>query len=39
VVADGWSLGRLSAVSRDPATGLLKGAADPRGSGCYAIGR
>jgi gamma-glutamyltranspeptidase/glutathione hydrolase len=38
VVADGWSLGRLSAVSRDPATGLLQAAADPRATG-YAIGR
>jgi gamma-glutamyltranspeptidase/glutathione hydrolase len=38
VVADGWSLGRLCAVSRDPRTGLLKGAADPRGQG-YAMGR
>jgi gamma-glutamyltranspeptidase / glutathione hydrolase len=33
-----WSLGRLSAVSRDPRTGLLAGAADPRALG-YAIGR
>jgi gamma-glutamyltranspeptidase/glutathione hydrolase len=38
VVADGWSLGRLSAVSRDARTGLLHAAADPRGQG-YAIGR
>jgi gamma-glutamyltranspeptidase/glutathione hydrolase len=38
VVADGWSLSRLSAVSRDPRTGLVKAAADPRGLG-YAIGR
>jgi gamma-glutamyltranspeptidase/glutathione hydrolase len=38
VVAPPWSLGRLSAVSRDPATGLLAGAADPRSLG-YAIGR
>jgi gamma-glutamyltranspeptidase/glutathione hydrolase len=33
-----WSLGRLSAVSRDPATGMLRAAADPRGLG-YAAGR
>jgi gamma-glutamyltranspeptidase/glutathione hydrolase len=33
-----WSLGRLSAVSRDPRTGLLAGAADPRGLG-YVMGR
>jgi gamma-glutamyltranspeptidase/glutathione hydrolase len=38
VVADGWSLSRLSAVSRDARTGLLHGAADPREEG-YAIGR
>jgi gamma-glutamyltranspeptidase/glutathione hydrolase len=39
VVADDWSLGRLSAVSRDARTGLLKAAADPRGRQCYAVGR
>jgi gamma-glutamyltranspeptidase/glutathione hydrolase len=33
-----WSLGRLSAVSRDPATAVLEGAADPRGLG-YVMGR
>jgi gamma-glutamyltranspeptidase/glutathione hydrolase len=38
VVADAWSLGRLSAVSRDPGTGRLEAAADPRAQG-YAIGR
>jgi gamma-glutamyltranspeptidase/glutathione hydrolase len=38
VVADDWSLGRLSAVSRDPLTGMLRAAADPRDQG-YAIGR
>lgn len=38
VVADGWSLGRLSAVSRDSGSGRLEAAADPRGQG-YAIGR
>jgi gamma-glutamyltranspeptidase/glutathione hydrolase len=38
VVADPWTLGRLSAVTRDPGTGRLDAAADPRGQG-YAIGR
>ena len=33
-----WSLGRLSAVTRDR-TGELRGAANPRGSQGYAIGR
>ena len=39
VVADGWALGRLSAVGRDPATGVLRAAADPRGRQGYALGR
>jgi gamma-glutamyltranspeptidase/glutathione hydrolase len=39
VVVDEWSLGRLSAVSRDPATGLLGAGADPRGRQGYAAGR
>jgi gamma-glutamyltranspeptidase / glutathione hydrolase len=34
-----WSLGRVTAVGRDPATGLLQGAADARGSQAYAVGR
>ncbi|MGI9092935.1 MAG: gamma-glutamyltransferase family protein [Mycobacteriales bacterium] len=38
-VSDPWSLGRLSAVSRDPATGVLRAAADPRGMQGYAAGR
>ncbi len=38
-VAGPWSLGRLSAVGRDPATGLLKAAANPRGRQGYAVGR
>lgn len=37
--AGGWALGRLSAVTRDPATGLLGGAANPRGAQGYAAGR
>ena len=39
VDAGPWSLGRLSAVSRDPATGLLHGAANARGMQGYAVGR
>jgi gamma-glutamyltranspeptidase/glutathione hydrolase len=39
VVADDWALGRLSAVRRDPATGQLSAAADPRGAQGYAVGR
>jgi gamma-glutamyltranspeptidase / glutathione hydrolase len=38
-VADPWSLGRLSAVSRDPETGVLRAAANPRGMQGYAAGR
>jgi gamma-glutamyltranspeptidase/glutathione hydrolase len=38
VQAGDWALGRLSAVSRDPRTGLLQAAADPRATG-YAAGR
>jgi gamma-glutamyltranspeptidase/glutathione hydrolase len=38
-VAPPWSLGRLSAVSRDPADGLLRAAANPRGMQGYAVGR
>jgi gamma-glutamyltranspeptidase/glutathione hydrolase len=34
-----WSLGRLSAVARDPDTGLLSAAANPRGAQGYAVGR
>ena len=38
-VVDGWSLGRLSAVSREAETGLLRAAANPRGMQGYAAGR
>lgn len=38
-VVGGWTLGRLSSVSRDPATGLLSAAANPRGMQGYAAGR
>jgi gamma-glutamyltranspeptidase/glutathione hydrolase len=37
--AGDWSLGRLSAVVRDPETGVLKAAANPRGGQGYAAGR
>ena len=37
--AGDWSLGRLSCVVSDPATGLLKAAANPRGGQGYAAGR
>jgi gamma-glutamyltranspeptidase/glutathione hydrolase len=38
-VSGGWSLGRLSAVTRDPATGILSAAANARGMQGYAAGR
>jgi gamma-glutamyltranspeptidase/glutathione hydrolase len=38
-VVDGWTLGRLSSVTRDPATGELGAAANPRGEQGYAVGR
>jgi gamma-glutamyltranspeptidase/glutathione hydrolase len=38
-VADPWSLGRTCAAGRDPATGFLKAAANPRGRQAYAVGR
>ena len=38
VVTDAWSLGRVSAVGRDP-DGTLKAAANPRGMQGYAAGR
>ena len=37
--AGDWSLGRLSAVSRDEATGRMRAAANPRGAQGYAVGR
>lgn len=39
VRAGDWALGRLSAVTRDPSTGLLGAAANPRGEQGYAVGR
>jgi len=38
-VVDGWSLGRLSAVSRNARDGSLRGAANPRGMQGYTVGR
>ncbi|MDQ2789037.1 MAG: gamma-glutamyltransferase [Actinomycetota bacterium] len=38
-LSDGWSLGRLCAVSRDPSTGILAAGANPRGMQGYACGR
>ena len=37
--AGDWALGRISAVTRDPKTGLLQAAANPRGAQGYAAGR
>ena len=34
-----WELGRLSCVTRDPATGWLSAGANPRGAQGYAAGR
>ena len=39
IMSEPWSLGRLSAVSRDPDTGVLRAAANPRGAQGYAAGR
>jgi gamma-glutamyltranspeptidase / glutathione hydrolase len=39
VLADDWSLGRLSAVSRDPVGRLLRAGADPRSRQSYVAGR
>lgn len=38
-LTDPWSLGRLCAVARDPADGVLSAAANPRGMQGYASGR
>lgn len=38
-VAGPWTLGRLSAVARDPSTGRVGAAANPRGAQGYAAGR
>ncbi|MQA11433.1 MAG: gamma-glutamyltransferase family protein [Pseudonocardiaceae bacterium] len=39
VDAGPWALGRMSAVSRDPRSGMLRAAANPRGMQGYAVGR
>jgi gamma-glutamyltranspeptidase/glutathione hydrolase len=39
VDAGPWALGRLSAVSRDPASGILRAASNARGMQGYAAGR
>lgn len=38
-LAGPWSLGRMCAVSRDPGTGVVAAAANPRGMQGYACGR
>jgi gamma-glutamyltranspeptidase / glutathione hydrolase len=38
-LADPWSIGRTCVAGRDPATGLLLAAANPRGRQAYAVGR
>ena len=38
-LAGDWTLGRLSSVTRDPATGDVFAAANPRGAQGYAVGR
>ncbi|MFJ5260444.1 gamma-glutamyltransferase family protein [Streptomyces sp. NPDC088387] len=38
-VGDAWSEGRLCVVARDPETGVLSAAANPRGMQGYAVGR
>ncbi|MFB6435662.1 gamma-glutamyltransferase family protein [Streptomyces sp. NPDC056411] len=38
-VGGAWSEGRLCAVARDPETGVLSAAANPRGMQGYAVGR
>ncbi len=39
VEADSWSLGRMCAVGRNPLTGIITAAANPRGGQAYAVGR
>ena len=38
-LSDGWSLGRMCAVTRDPRTGVVAAGANPRGMQGYACGR
>ncbi|MFI2614866.1 gamma-glutamyltransferase family protein [Streptomyces sp. NPDC018584] len=39
LVGGAWSEGRLCAVARDPASGVVSGSANPRGMQGYAVGR
>lgn len=39
VIGEAWSEGRLCAVARDPRSGVLSAAANPRGMQGYAVGR
>jgi gamma-glutamyltranspeptidase/glutathione hydrolase len=39
VEVEAWSLGRTCVVGRDPQTGMLEAAANPRGAQAYAAGR
>lgn len=36
--AGDWTLGRLSSEGRDPRSGVLQAASNPRGAQCYAAG-
>lgn len=38
-LAGDWALGRLSCVHRDPVSGIIAAAANPRGAQGYAVGR
>lgn len=38
-IGDAWSEGRMCVVARDPETGVLSAAANPRGMQGYAVGR
>ncbi|MFD4139887.1 gamma-glutamyltransferase family protein [Streptomyces sp. NPDC058572] len=38
-VGEAWAEGRMCVVSRDPATGIVSAAANPRGMQGYAVGR
>jgi len=39
LLEDPWSLGRICAVGKDPVSGQLMAAANPRGMQGYAVGR
>jgi gamma-glutamyltranspeptidase/glutathione hydrolase len=38
-VVDGWSSGEVSGIRYSPTTGLIEGAASPRGMAAYVVGR